>query len=173
LLDRLITIESQTRVHGTCGKVLQSNLDQLEEKLNAIRKSLPTKNSESKVRFSGWSTSQRGSCSQSEGLTSEGSSPSASGTTHKGHFWQKRKSWRNIPQPHKEEKETKDPKVDTRPNWVSGGSDYRFGLVTWWPLAPSIRRTWWLQAPSENVGFAEGKSLFPLSVSSRQSSAQS
>jgi len=85
LQDRLIKIESQTRMYGTSWQVLQRNLDQLEEKLNAIRKSLRIKSSESKVRFAGWSTFQRGSSSQSEGFTSEGSSQSASKAAHKGH----------------------------------------------------------------------------------------
>jgi len=122
----LIKIENQTRVYGTNWRVSQSNLYQVGDKLIAIRKNLPSKVTESKVRFSDWSTSQRGGYSQSEGLTSEESSPSASKDAQKGLFWEKRKSWRNIPQTHKEQTESKDSKkLDTRPYWVSGGADYR------------------------------------------------
>jgi len=155
LQDRLLKIESQTRVYGTSWKVLQSNLDQLEDKLNAIFQSLPTKSSESKVRFAGWSTSRRGSSSQSEGLSSEGSSPSASRTTHKGHVWQKGKSWRNIPQPHKEETESKDSKkVDTRPYWVSGGPDYRFRLAR-----HSRPESGWINPRDRQVPVLEGRDV--------------
>jgi len=130
LKDRLIKIEIQTKVYGTNWKVLQSNVDQLQIKMIAIRKSLPTNGSESNVRCAGWSTSQRGSSSQSEGLTSEGYSPSASKAANKGHVSRKRKSWRNITQPHKEETGSKDSKkVDTNPYLFSGGPYYLFKLA--------------------------------------------
>jgi len=122
LQDRLIKIESQTRVYGTSWKVLQSNP---EAKLNAVRKSLPTKSFESKVRFAGWNTSQRGSSSQSECLTSEGSSRSASRTTQTGQVWQKGKSWRNIPSHTKKRRSKSTPRT-----WEPGPIGFQVVLIT-------------------------------------------
>jgi len=74
LQDHLITIWHKKRVYGSSWKVLQSNLDQLEEKLNAIRNCHLTKSTESKVRFAGWSTGHRCCSCQLERLRSEVSS---------------------------------------------------------------------------------------------------